>query len=219
MGAMNVTTMVTELQRRVVQLSSADATAAINRAVRWVNRQGSYTFQVSDPTTLAVTAATGLATTPATMDVGKAHMIYNLTGTPVRKIGVQEAWQTLNYNTPNGVGWDCYTFTGTKIVFFPAHASQPTSVNIIFHATTTDISGGQFTNLPKEFDDLIIDLAELEERRIYDVGEAAHWMTMMARSQDQIKTLLDGYRSVTQQPMTGAEGDLAIQERMNKGRA
>lgn len=217
MGALTAAQMLTELQRRITQLNATDGAAAINRAVRWINRQGSFTFQVSAPTTLAITVATGLATTPATMDVGKAHVIYNPNGTPIRRVGVQDVWQSSNFNVPAGTGWDCYTITGANLVFFPAGASQPTPVNIIFHAITTDISGAQVANTPKDFDDLIIDLAEAEERRVYDVGE--DWAQLLARSQDQAKVMLDGYRSTTMEAMTGTEAKLATEEKLSTGRS
>jgi hypothetical protein len=216
MGAMTAAQMQTELARRVTQLAATDALAAVNRAIRWVNRQGSYTFQVAPPTTLAV-PANGIATTPVTMDVGKAHVIYNTNGIPVSRVGVHDVWRSSNYNTPTGINYDAYTITGAAIVFFPAIAGGGT-VNIIHHMITTDIAGAQTANTPKDFDDLILDLAEGEERRIYDVGAADLWLQMTARSQDQIKTLLDGYRSVTQNPMMGTEATQAVQEKMTQGR-
>jgi hypothetical protein len=210
-GAKTHTQLVTELQRRVTQISSTDAGEAINRALRWINRQGSYTFQVKDPTTLSVTASTGVATTPADMDVGKGHVVYGTNGLPVRKVGIQDVTESLNFNVVSTIGWDCYIITQTKMVFFPAATGQPASVNIVYHLTTTDITGSGVSNLPKDFDDLIIDLAEAEERRIYDVGEI--WPQMLARAQDQIRVLLDGYRSTSLQPMMATEAQQAIQEK------
>lgn len=215
MGSKTHAQMVTELQRRITQLNGTDAGEAINRAIRWVNRQGSYSFQVADPTTLVV-ANNGVTTAPATMDVGKAHVITNPNGHPVRKVGLQDVWLANNYNTPADLNYDVYTLTQTKIVFYPA-INPGLTVTIIYHTITTDISGAQVSNLPRDFDDLIIDLAEAEERRFFDVGD--QWPQLLARSVDQIKTLLDGYRSVTMEPMTGVEAALVVNEKLQTGRA
>ncbi|MGH9845206.1 MAG: hypothetical protein ACREEM_41345 [Blastocatellia bacterium] len=218
MGAMTLLVARTELQRRVTQLSNTDANAAINRAVRWCNRQGSFTFQLSDPTTLTVAAATGLATIPVTMDTGKAHLFYNTNGVPVRRVGVQDVWQSFNFKLPTDAGWDIYIITQTTIVFFPAVAGQPTTVNAIFHRLTTDlVVDGDKNSLPRDFDDLVIDFAEAEERRLWDVGE--DWPQILARVQDQIKVLLDGYRSVTIEPMPASEAEHAVTQKLQVGRA
>jgi hypothetical protein len=217
MGDLTFNAAVTEIQRRVPSLSTPDAGAAANRAVRWINRQGSFTFQAVPPTTLAVTAATGLATIPATMDTGKAHRFWNLNGMPIQRAGTQDGgWTSANFNLPATAGWNEYQITSANIVFYPAGASQPTSVNVVYHVKTADIAGGSTFNVPRDFDDLIVDLAEAEERRIFDVGDT--WVQMLARVQDQIKVLLDGYRSVTQEPMPLTEAMSAVSEKLNIGR-
>jgi hypothetical protein len=185
--------------------------------VRWINRQGSFTFQAIAPTTLAVTPATGLATIPTTMDVGKAHRFWNTNGMPIQRAGTQDGgWTSANFNLPATAGWNEYQITSANIVFYPAGASQPASVNAIYHIKTVDVVAGVFT-LPRDFDDLIVDFAEAEERRIFDVGDT--WAQTLARVQDQIKVLLDGYRSVTQEPMPGTEALLAVGEKLQTGRA
>lgn len=215
MGTKTHAQMVTELQRRVSQLPSADAGEAINRSIRWINRQGSYSFQVADPTTLVV-ANNGVTAQPATMDVGKAHVIYNPNGHPVRKFGIQDAWMTGNYNTLAGIGYDSYIITQSKLVFYPA-INPGLTVTIIYHSITTDISGAQTSNLPRDFDDLIIDLAEAEERRIWDVGD--NWPQLLARAVDQIKVLLNGYVSVSLEPMPLTEAQQVTIEKTQVGRA
>lgn len=215
MGDLTAAQMVTELQRRVTQISSTDALAAIQRAIRWSNRQGSFTFQLSDPTSWNVTS-TGIFAIPVTMDVGKAHVLINANGTPIRKVGIQDIWVSGNYNLAADVAFDVYTVTQASFLFYPTQSTTK-AVVAVFHLKTVDISGSAKANLPRDFDDLIIDLAEAEERRVYDVGDT--WSTMLARSQDQIKALLDGYRSTTMEPMPTSEAAIVTSEKTQIGRA
>lgn len=214
MGDLTATQMVAEVQRRVTQISPADALASVQRAVRWINRQGSFTFQLVDPEPWTVTT-TGVYAIPVTMDVGKAHVLMNPSGSPIRRVGVQDIWLAMNYNLPGDLGFDIYTVTSTSFLFFPVQTANRV-VSATYHKRTVDISGATKANLPRDFDDLIIDLAEAEERRVYDVGDT--WSTMLARSQDQIKTLLDGYRSTTMEPMPTSEAALSSQEKQTVGR-
>lgn len=215
MGDLTATQMVTELQRRITQLSAPDALAAVNRAIRWINRQGSFTFQLNTPQSWSVTS-TAVYNIPSDMDIGKAHLLLNPNGTPIRKIGVHDAWVSKNYNIPPDKGFDTYHLTQTTVNFGPAQ-SGTTTVTAHYHLKTANISGSTAANLPRDFDDLIIDLAEAEERRIMDVGEI--WPQVLARCQDQIKTMLDGYRSVSMEPMPTTEAAGAVQEKTQIGRA
>lgn len=215
MGDLTATQLTTELQRRVSQVSSTDALAAVQRAIRWINRQGSYTFQLNSFQTWNVTSS-AVYTIPTDMDTGKAHTLLNPSGLPVRKVGVQDSWISGNYNLPADKGFDCYIITKVSFLFFPAQTAT-TAVAALYHLRTVDISGSTTSNLPRDFDDLIVDLAEAEERRVSDVGDT--WPQILARCQDQIKTLLDGYRSVSQEPMPTTEAAGVVVEKTQIGRA
>ena len=61
MGALTSSELVSELQRRLTNLSDSDALAALNRACRWIARQASFEFMTASAATIAVetpTAAT-----------------------------------------------------------------------------------------------------------------------------------------------------------------
>lgn len=230
MGDLTHDQMVTELRRRLTQLDATVAGAAINRAIRWVNRQGSFTFQLTGAAPITVNntlagpvdpeAAGVRQAAPADMDMGKAHFIrQESTGLPVRKVGIQDLWLDNAMGVPAGVAGaivSSYAIQGRNFYFRP-FPSGALDLTIQYHKTTTDISGTQTSNLPKEFDDLVIDLAEAEERRIYDVGEV--WVTLLARCQDQIRVLLDSYRSVSFQEMSSSDAKVAAEEKSAIGQA
>lgn len=219
MGALTCTQLETELSRRISQLSAADLNAAINRAIRWINSQGSYVFQMTGPLTVTTDGSGFVALNP-NVDIGKAKYFENPDGTPINRASTFDPWLSANYNlSTSGVesGFDRYFLRGTdapEIRFFPQLASS-IQVNYYFHTKTVSISGASLSNLPADFDDVIVDMAEAEERRIYDVGEI--WPQMLARSQDRILKLLDGYKSPTMEPTMVSEAAQAVQEKASIG--
>jgi hypothetical protein len=220
MGDFTSTQLNTELMRRVPQIISADAGAAINRAIKWVNRQGSYMFQLQAPTTLNVTSSGNIAA-PADLDSGKAMYLANPSGLPIKQGALTDIGQTQNYNTITDSGFDQYVLkdsgTSTATFYFWPLQSGSTVVTLIYHLRTVDITGSTKSNLPRDFDDLLIDFAEAEERRIYDIGEI--WPQILARTQDQIKVLLDAYRTESIETGLTSEAGIVTQEKTQVGRA
>jgi hypothetical protein len=230
MGVMTGAAMVTELQRRITNISANDALAAINRAIRWMNRQGSFTFQLATPTTLTPTADVG--TLPNDMDDGKLRMFLNNNGTEIMKANVSDIDQSQNFNTPAAAGastarYDTYFIQtvfasgvpASKVYFYPLLTPNQPTVTLIYHKITADIanSGSSWTTLPRDFDDLIIDIAEAAERRIYDVGDT--WTLQLQMNQQEALKLLDGYKTLTIEPGEISESTAAVAEKTQLGRA
>lgn len=227
MGDLSSTQMQAELQRRVAQLSvgaGSAALAAINRSIRWIQRQGSYTFQLAGPTTLTC-ASGGTIALPLDVDPGKAILLTNVTngqGLPIVKGSFADLWEARNF-VAQDQGFDRYMIvaapkssSASVLHLFPTQ-SVSSDVSIRYHRLSVDLSDGSGTsNLPRDFDDLVIDLAEAEERRINDIGDT--WAQTYARCQDQIKVLLDAYRSTSMESGPGAEAQSAVAEKTQVGR-
>lgn len=231
MGDLTSTQMQTELVRRVSQLSQGAGSAAldaINRAIRWINRQGSYTFQlVADGATLTVPISPAKVNAPSDLDPGKALLISNVTngaGLPIVKGSITDLWETRNFS--GGIaddGFDRYLLVASAssavpsvFHFFPSQSAQA-DVLVRYHKLTVDLADGAVkSNLPRDFDDLVIDMAEAEERRINDIGDT--WNQMYARCQDQIKLLLNAYKSETILPGLETEAAELNQEKTQVGR-
>lgn len=219
--------MVTELQRRVTNLSSTIALAALNRAMSWVTRQGSFQFLMAGPVTLVVTQDSSLLASSGAftlaMDPGKAKMVFNGDGSPVQHVPFSEFWASENYNVASTGGlYDVYTLktdnsaTNSHTMYFLPKTDG--NVFLYYHRLPTPLTGDtSIPDLPPDFHILLVDLAEAEERRIYDVGDS--WQLLMTRAQDQLKLLMDGYRSMTQQPSSMSDSTLKIQEETQTGRA
>jgi hypothetical protein len=110
--------------------------------------------------------------------------------------GVVSCW-TFRATFTNTVGPPpvyTYKYTG---YFFPADAvSLSAEFRIVYH---TDVSGVEYTSgtniffpTPNSFDNLMIELAEAEARRIYGL---AGFEMIQKRAESAIVTLLDSYRS------------------------
>ena len=221
--------MVAELQRRITNLSSTVAQAALNRALSWVMRQASFQFMITGPLTLTVTGAadpndpTASANLSGSLDPGKAKMMLNIDGTPIQHVPFSEFWTSSNYNVTSMTGlYDTYTIR-TDNYASPTHSfyfmpkSNGTAI-FFYHRVPNVIDNSTGTcDLPVDFHPLLIDLAEADERRIYDVGDS--WQLLMARSQDQLKLLIDGYRSMTSQPSQLSDAQVKIQEQTQLGKA
>lgn len=227
-------TLIDELIRRITNLDRTTALAALNRAQKWCLRQGTFQFQQAAPVTLTITAQVApqqaaravlsQASNLPPMDAGKAKMMLNPDGSPVVHVPWSDFWSALNFNLPASVMYDAYTVMTTvnqtdvtnTFYFFP---NVTGTTQLYYHKMSTELtdSATSFSTLPPDFSDLLVDLAEAEERRIYDVGDT--WQLLMQRSQDQIKVLLDGYRSETIQPTSLSDAQAKIQESTQLGRA
>lgn len=187
-------------------------------AAVWHKATGTYTW--THETATISPAGNG----PSDMDPGKAKLVLNSDGSPVQHVPLSEFWASFNYeSTVESGAYDTYSIITDNtsnppshtFVFFPAPSG---SVTLYYHRILQDLTlGGTLTMFPRDFDDLIVDLAEAEERRIYDIGDT--WQLLLARAQDQIKVLIDGYRSMTGQPAMVTESAAKIQESTQTGRA
>jgi len=220
MGDITYNGFVAELQRRISGISSANAGAAVNRAIRNINGRGAYTFQLVDKTTVSV-ATTGLGTTPSNLDAGKPiYVEHTATGTPVRRKSVTDLWLGNNYNTNTNSGFEGYLLIVAsapphQIRVFPAPTGAPESFSLVYHKISADISGTTVANLPRDFDDLVVDLAEASEKRIYDVG--TDWPTLMQAAEARLSALLDAYRSETIIQGLSSEAQESIAEKTKVG--
>lgn len=222
MGSMTMTVMAAELNRRVTQLAiggGGPCETALNRAIRWINRQGSYTFQLQSVTALSVVGGGSTVSTPADFDSGKACLLM-FNGIPIKNTPVSDLWESQNINTITDSGFSDYYITaagsGASVITVLPINSITQLLTFIYHKVTADITGGATSNLPRDFDDLVIDLAEAEEKRIYDVGDA--WPQLLARAQDQIKVLLDGYKTQTIETGLDSEASEEIAMKAKLGR-
>lgn len=232
MGLKSGQQLVDELTRRLTNLDRTTALEALNRAQKWCVRQGSFQFMM---TTVPYTFSSGggileqvgqmaaKAQISLPMDPGKAKMVFNLDGTPIRHVPFDEFWQSVNYNIPTGTMYDTYTVKTQFYSNAPVHTfyflpNVDGDAVIYYHSILGEIAdgGGSYSELPNDFDDLLVDLAEAEERRIYDIGDS--WQLLLQRSQEQIKLLLDGYRSSTQQETNLSDATVKAQETAQLGR-
>jgi len=179
---------------------------------------GSYTW------TLTITS-TSNSNGPSDLDPGKAKLLMNYDGSPIMHAPLSEFWQSLNYNIRTGqTNYDTYTILSDNTVSPPTHqflffpSTGSSSVTLYYHRVLKDLTGGgDYTAFPKDFDDVIVDMAEAEESRIYDSTDT--WQILTARVQDQIKLLEDGYKNMTSEPAMQSESASKIQEATNLGRA
>lgn len=231
MGALAGDAMVLELQRRVPQLAASEALAALNRAIRWIHGQGSFQFELTTPSTVTITAAGGgalMATgpLPTDIDIGKTKLLANTNGTPIRKIAPQDVSEHTNYNTPAALTTRYHSYfiqsinstsPPTHIVYVLPNATG--SLLLTYHKLSVDIAnnGASFSAMPRNFDDLLIDIAEANERLIFDIGTT--WEVRLKQAQERALNLLDGYRTMTIQDGGLGESSVQIQQETQTGRA
>src|SRR5262249_20902413 len=109
MGTMTATQMQTELAARIPGIStgpSSRAEAAILRANRWIDRQGSFIWQLTAVAPTSIVFAGNSHQAPSDFDGGKSFLLTNPDGTPVRRVGPQDGWMGDNYNTITDSGFD-----------------------------------------------------------------------------------------------------------------
>lgn len=182
----------------------------------WPDATGTYAFTVISDTP---SESAG----PGEFDPGKAKMVLNADGSMVQHVALSDIWESYNYNLPVSTSYNVYTVVSDNTTSPPTHTflffpSMTGFVTLHYHRTMTDLTGGSDrTPFPKDFDDLIVDLAEAEERRIYDVGDS--WQILMARCQERIKVLSDAYRSMTQQATSLQDAQTKVQEVSQLGRS
>lgn len=193
--------MVTQLIYRAPFISSrTNALFYINRAIRYWDGQGSFSFNCKfDATAFSFAAGTTTASVPSDMDTGQDVYIMSTIGNPypitkkgMSKYGVSGINPPLKtqVNVP-----DHYIITGRTIEIYPApqvNITLSAFYHIITQAVTDDNTS--HTLFPDNFDDIIMDWAEAEIKRIFRI---IGWTEIYGRCMDQGKMLIDQYRTDT----------------------
>lgn len=169
----------------------------VNRAVRYWNGIASFIYNFR---TASAPLSWGSSVTsvpmPADMDPGGEFYLYTTGGNPypVRKATLDEygikgvySGSKVSANFP-----DHYVIVGGNILIYPGIAAGVT-LNAIYQKITVLLTDSTLSHslLPDNFDDMVVDFAECEIKRIYRI---IGWEPLMARVADQSKMLSDQYR-------------------------
>ena len=206
---MSATLSTARLVANVIQkipeqnISVAAAIDRVNQAFRWIEQQGDFTWMVKG-TTVAVSTATFPAQNfplPADCDTSRPMFLSTpIVNTLVSEIPYkpwEEAWnlQTFGTNAVAGVyaGWTNLVAAGYLL---PSGAVQNGStLALVYHRTTPAeklIDNGTYYPSPDCFDDVIVDFAEAELRRVYGLKA---WDVLMKRAEGAAMKFFDKYRS------------------------
>jgi hypothetical protein len=214
--------MVAQLQTRVpIGLSSTFWMTKLNEAYRWISQKGNFIWDVKQ-TGQTVTAGNIYFTLPTDCDPGKPMYLAGPTSGMSSGVSVSmnslipyKAWDdTLDQSmselvVPAGM-YSCFSvvtaFSGMtysyRAYLYPLSAAPVGGVgnefNFYFYyhtdvaSTEIAIGSGNYFPTPNSFDNLLIELAEAEARRIYGL---AGWEIIQKRAESAITNLLDSYRS------------------------
>jgi hypothetical protein len=207
--------MVTQLQKRVpIGIAAADALAWLNEAFRKLNQmsKGGFVWQIVGTD---VTWNAGLATTlaPANFDPGKTAILQGVSGTTLTQTVIPYAplSEFLNkqhlLTTQKGffTAWSYYpTFTLAAptsyqwtLILAPYDAIQvvPVTMKFFYHCVNFApfASGANiYFPTPDQFDSLILDLAEAEVKRYYNISG---WDKVAQQANAAVAEVIDTYRS------------------------
>jgi len=205
--------MISDLQQRIpIGLSSTYCMLRLNQAYQWIEQQGAFVWNITRAQiTLALLSAH--MDTPDNMDVGKPASIYpiNLAPTPLVAIAAEIPYVPMDelanqqiFYTPAIAGlFSCYTLVNQsgdwKIRFAPLEAISAANTDYIIYyhainaAITTPLTAGASTfPTPPAFDQTIVDIAEAEIKRLYNL---TGWEAALAKAQASAALELDKYRS------------------------
>ena len=198
--------MVTEIQARVpINLDNTFTINRLNSAYRWIEQQGSFVWNfIVGTLTLSQNAlAVALPTTAGSIyDPGKPAIMYaagyRLDYKPPEEFAIYRSGQGAS-GQPFSV-WTHYNVPGTgySALLGPDLAKNTTgttSIDFYYHRLTpAPLTSGASTYFPTPdcFDDLILDMAESEVRRIYHL---AGWQEIQQKATDAALKLLDQYRT------------------------
>lgn len=243
----STTAMVAQLQTRVpIGLSSTFWMTKLNEAYRWISQKGNFIWDLNG-TDVSVNAGVNYFDIPSDCDPGKPMYVagpyaWSGTGDTMKSTIPYKPWdetldqQFAEVTAPPGL-FSCFTvltiFTAGpppvyayQGVLYPESA-KPTvttgtgSFNFIYHAdvsgTEIPLAANQYFPTPNSFDNLLIELAEAEARRIYGLSG---WDVIQKRAESAIVNLLDSYRStknvlagLVDQQKQATEKKLMAQER------
>lgn len=235
---LSTSAMVAECQSRVpIGLDSTFWMKKLNEAYRWITQKGNFIWELQTAAfTLNPSFTTW--TLPSDCNVGKPMYVsgpYDSVITapllpsliPYVPWDVAFAQQTSEMDMPAGA-FSVWTYLATfaagpppvyayQGLLYPQSAAPTAgtgamSYSFIYHVdvanTEKAAAANQFFPTPNCFDNLLIELAEAEARRIYGI---AGWDIVQKRAESAIVSLLDPYRStknaiagmVDQQKQTG----------------
>ena len=221
---LDTSTMVAQLgQRLPLGYSSGFLNDKLNQAFRYIDQQGNFVWQLALSTPTVLTG-TNFFTIPSTIDYGKPMMVAG----PVSGVGGSANYPSIQWlpfdkayqlhmgeigggaAPGNYSGW---TNVKTNAILFPSAAAPNIgnfSMVLIGHSYTVPLAygAGIFFPTPDCFDDVIVDLAEAEVRRIYSLPQCEY---IMQRAQSGLSRFVDLYRS-TKDIMSGL-----MEEKMRSG--
>jgi hypothetical protein len=215
----STTSMVTECQTRVpIGLSSTFWMKKLNEAFRWISQKGNYVWDIKST---SMTLSTFYFQLPTDCDPGKPMYLAGPTSGSGAYASILFPKSTIPYKpwdetldqqysemvVPKGL-FSCWTFTtafvGSSYLYraylYPLTAG-PTggdsfTMDFAYHMDVSNVELALGANVyfptPNSFDNLLIELAEAEARRIY--GLAGSEM-IQKRAESAIVNLLDSYRS------------------------
>jgi hypothetical protein len=240
---LSTSAMTAECQTRVpIGLSTTFWMKKLNEAYRWICQKGHFVWEMRRQEITIPAGATSFAL-PATMDPGKPMYLggpYDFGNNPESSIlsilplvPAEDALdQQLSEMADIKGLFSCWSLIMdiwlTKLVYFAAlrpwsaaNTSDALSFQFHFHedASSTELTVGadKYFPTPNVFDNLLIELAEAEVRRIYGL---AGWEIIQKRAESTIMVLLDKYRSskstvvgLSDQQKQTSERKLMAQER------
>ena len=202
--------MITELQARIpINLDSIFCLMRLNSAYRWMDTQGSFiwNFIKGSLSLLTNTLAVVLPTTAgSSYDPGRAAVMYGA-GFRLNYIPPEDwALQRPSSGISGGPfsAWTVYCVPATPAywaIFAPDSAMNTTGAtafDFYYHRMTpAPLTSGASIYFPTPdcFDDLIVDMAEAETRRLYSL---AGWEQIQQKATASAVLLLDQYRTTTE---------------------
>lgn len=201
-------TMLAMLARRCPYGYTASvAMDELNNAFRWICQQGSFPWMMRK-TTAAVAMTTGALTLPGDFDPGRPAVLYGAAAhaSPfeIPHMPWDKAVKQQVHQTSGAKVYSCWTFfatlIGTTVTFsglvFPASAATADeSLPFVYHSVqfpALTSGAATFFPTPDHFDSLIVDLAESELMRQYQV---AGWDIVYKRATDQLRAMLSAYQT------------------------
>lgn len=243
---LSTSAMTAECQTRVpIGLSTTFWMKKLNEAYRWICQKGHFVWEMRRQEITIPAGATSFQL-PATMDPGKPMYLggpYDFGLNPESSIlsilPLVPAEDALDQQLSEAAAtpglFSCWSLImGTSLTAPPALAyfaalrpwsavntSDALSFQFHFHAdaSSTELTVGadKYFPTPNVFDNLLIELAEAEVRRIYGL---AGWEIIQKRAESTIMVLLDKYRSskstvvgLSDQQKQTSERKLMAQER------
>lgn len=236
--------MVAECQTRVpIGLSSTFWMKKLNEAYRWISQKGNFVWDLAGQ---SITIPVGYVYFDLPLEADPGKPIY-ISGGPAGSPEIPtlipfKAWDEATQNQYSEIttapgAYSCWSLTTFftagpppvytyRVQLFPQEAMPTISsgaftVQVFYHKDVSNAEYSAASNVyfptPNSFDNLLIELAEAEARRIYGL---AGWDLIQKRAESAIVNLLDSYRStkntlagLVDQQKQATEKKLMAQER------